>query len=122
MNILEKTDNRRPAMAPEIRDAINAIEKPEVQAMIRELGNYGLGVYVPHMHTRELAFSNLPNELIQVEENQTIRWDRRADRAPTDLGIPVAWRWQGEGSHASAECIQTCSWNADKGTYYKDHL
>jgi hypothetical protein len=121
MNDSNAVTQTTPSFASEVRRAIDAVNLPEVQAIIKELAVYGLGVYAPHMHTREQAFAVLPDDMIQVEREQIVTWERR-DHDVADQGIPVAWRWEGEGATASAECIQTCSWNAEKGTRYKDHL
>jgi hypothetical protein len=102
-------------MAPEIQEALMAIEKPEVRELMRELSKYNLGVCVPHMHRPDLDFDVLPIDTVQVEEDCRVRWISRASMEPSNDYIPIAWRWTERGAIADVECIQTCSPNPTKG-------
>ena len=110
------------SIAPEIQRARDSIDLPEVREIMKRLADFNLGVYIPHMHRPDLDFATLPPDTVQVEEGRQVRWISRAELESLPNSIQVAWRWVDNGVTSGAECIQTCSWNADKGTHYKDHL
>ena len=110
------------SIAPEIQRAREAIDLPEVREMLKRLAEFNLGVYIPHMHRPDLDFAALPADTVQVEQGGRVRWISRAELYLLPNSVQVAWRWVDNGVTCGAECIQTCSWNADKGSHYKDHL
>ena len=57
----------------ELQVAQGAIGLPEVQAMLRRLADFNLGIYMPHLHEDETGrFLPLPDGLIQVEDDLTV--------------------------------------------------
>ena len=108
-------------MAPEIQDALAAIQLPEVRNLMRELSKYNLGVCVPHIHRPDIDFDALPIDTVQVEEDCKVRWINRADLESTSGYVPVAWRWTERGAIADVECIATCTPNPKTG-HKKGHL
>ena len=77
-----------------IENAQLAVETPQVQAMIRELSKYGLGVFVPHMHREGAAFAPLPKGLVQLERDLKVSFVEADDPAILE-SIPVGWEWDG---------------------------
>ena len=102
-------------MAPEIVSALEAVNLPEVQALIKELSNYNLAVCVPHMHRPDIDFDVLPENTVQVEENCRVSWVLREELELMKGHVPVAWRWVNNGIVEDMECIQTCTPNPKKG-------
>ena len=97
-------------MAAEVANAIEAINLPEVQEIIKELAKYNLAVCVPHMHKSEQSFSVLPAGIVQVENNCHVTWVEK-DHLSTDEGaIPVAWRWESdEQGMAGVGSVAACN-------------
>lgn len=101
-------------MNPVIQRAINAVSKPDVQAMIQELAKHGLGVCVPHMHNEEEGFAQLPNEVVAVEENLVVSFKSRDS---VTNAIPVAWRWNKELQTVQmCQCCNTGHCSDDRGS------
>ena len=91
-------------MHPMIETAETAIEKPEVQEMIRRLGEYGLGVFMPHRHDEESGeYQLLPAGLVQVERNLQVTFEPDSDELRETCSA-VAWRWD-KGVEAVARCM-----------------
>jgi hypothetical protein len=67
-----------------------AVRTPEVERMILQLSEYGLGVCVPHMHdpiTNELIA--LPSNMVQTEAKLQVSF---VEREKIDFRqVPVAW-------------------------------
>ena len=122
MNAATKASALSTRMAPEIERAFASIELPEVKEIMKRLAEFNLGVCVPHMHRPDLDFASLPSDVVQVEENLRVRWVMRDTLTSLPNSVPVAWRWIDNGVTSAAECIKTCSWNADTGKHYTDHL
>lgn len=111
-------------ISPTVRRSMEAIELPDVQEMIRRLGEYGLGVCVPHRHTATMDFDDLPDDLVQVEENCQVSWVPRDQLKSMRQMTPVAWKWQSgaaDGVVAAAECIVICSYANDPKKSHKKH-
>lgn len=120
MAIMETNTVANTTMAPEIEQALNAIDLPEVQDLIRKLGQYNLGVCIPHMHRLEQDFSVLPSDTVQIEENCKVRWMLRSELSETQESVPVAWRWIDDAVHPHAACWQYCYKDPAAG-HTKDH-
>lgn len=108
-------------IVPEIHAALEAIQLPEVQDLMRQLAKFNLGVCVPHMHGADVDFEVLPAELVQVEENCEVRWVPRSELNDMVGHVPVAWRWADDGLVAMAQCIATCTPDP-KSSHRKGHL
>ncbi len=79
-----------------LRSAQHAIYLPEVQEMLRRLSEYGLGIFMPHMHGEQTnKFRPLPNGVIQVESGLDVTF-RPAEEVAyrTDRFLPVGWFWR----------------------------
>ncbi len=86
-----------------VAQAKNAVSKPEVQAMIRELEKYGLGVFLPHTHTPD-GFAPLPNDTVQLEGNLKVSFVKKDDPALVGAS-PVAWVWDSAEARVAAACF-----------------
>jgi len=87
----------------EIKSAIESINEPEVQDILKQLAKYGLGIMVPHIHVDEgSGFAPLPRGMIQVESDLQVSF-RNSDEL-NDHGIPVGWRWGKVGAEVVMGC------------------
>ncbi|MEO7889391.1 MAG: hypothetical protein ABIW19_05250 [Vicinamibacterales bacterium] len=89
-----------------LRTAQEAIDLPEVQAILRRLSEYSLGVCMPHMHDdRTGGFQPLADDVMQVESGLAVSFRPAAEIAgQTDRFLPVAWFWRDGASTPSAAC------------------
>lgn len=78
-----------------VTTAKKAVQEPKVQAMIKELAEYGLGVCMPHMHdaNAEEEFSLLPKGMISYESNLQVSFVEASKASDAE---PVAWAWDSE--------------------------
>ena len=90
---------------PELQDSVRAMNTPEVQEILRQLGKFGLGVALPHMHTDE-GMVPLPEDMISSEDNLQVTFRKRNDVAKSDA-LPVMWR-RGSEISSVAYCGQEC--------------
>lgn len=92
-----------------LRKAQSAIDLPEVQEMIRRLGDYNLGVFMPHMHDERGAFLELPEDVVQIEEGLEVSFRPGAESAADpERYVPIGWAWRGDGPTAMAMCVMKC--------------
>jgi hypothetical protein len=85
-----------------IERAQAAIQTPEVEAMIQRLSEFGLGVFMPHMHTDE-GFAPLPKGMVQLEEDQVVSFlPDTHERVKS--AVPVGWTWDETNSKVIASC------------------
>lgn len=89
----ENSENQ--SIHPDVQKAMNAINEPEVQDILKRLSKYGLAVSVPHMHGDKGNFLPLPNDRVSFEEGLQVSF-RDADDASVRSGITVGWRWNDE--------------------------
>ncbi|MBW8850213.1 MAG: hypothetical protein JF600_05490 [Xanthomonadales bacterium] len=89
-----------------VQRASKAIEEPEVQEMLKRLSNYGLGIFLPHMHLPEGGFSPLPAGTVSLEKDLQVSFVDESDPEIVDAA-PVGWRWD-ESAKAVVVCVQ-CS-------------
>jgi hypothetical protein len=88
-----------------VHEAGKAVESNTVQAILKTLSRYGLGVCVPHAHDeRTGAFTRLPNGMVQSESDLKISFVERSSL--DDQDVPVAWVWD-DGAQVVQSC-QTC--------------
>ncbi len=89
-----------------LRTAQEAIHLPEVQAMLRRLSEYNLGICMPHMHDeRTGGFQLLADEVTQVESGLAVSFRPTAEIAgQADRFLPVGWFWRAGASTPSAAC------------------
>lgn len=80
-------------MQPMIEKAQQAIAQPEVQEMLKKLSEYGLGVFMPHMHDSETGnFVPLPTEMVSVERDLQVSFHHISDPEVAS-SRPVGWVW-----------------------------
>lgn len=86
--------------------AQKAIHLPEVQAMLRKLSEYNLGIFMPHRHEEQSGdFQPLPDELTQVESSLRVSFEPTKEIAnQTDRFLPVGWLWRTAGAAPVAVC------------------
>jgi len=101
----------------QIAAAHQAINTPEVQAMMRKLAEHNLGVCMPHMHTKSERFAVLPSHLVQVERGNQVSFECR-QLAEVPAAIPVAWRWVADGESGRTEVTATCVLGFDGRHYF----
>ena len=98
---------------PAMKTAQDAIHRPEVQAMLRRLSDFQLGVFMPHMHDELTGdFRSLPDDIIQVESGLQVSF-RPADAVArqADRFLPVGWMWRAGASAPVAACEMACEEN-----------
>lgn len=88
---------------PMVANAIKAIETTEVQEMVKKLSEYGLGVFMPHLHT-EKGFEPLPNDTVQLEQDLAVSFVKR-DNPIAKGAAPVGWSWNKEKAEVVAVCL-----------------
>ena len=99
-------------MTSRIIDNNKSIQEPEVQEMLKRLSNYGLGVFMPHMHAESGAFVELPRGMVQVEDNLRVSFKPRSEAS----GSAVGWVWDSETM--VAEVCRVCVPDDDGGHKY----
>ncbi len=89
-----------------LRTAQEAIHLPEVQAMLRRLSEYKLGIFMPHMHDEQTGeFQPLPDEVMQVESGLEVSFQPMEEIAnQPDRFLPVGWFWRAGVSTPLAVC------------------
>lgn len=98
-------DNSR-GLTASLRVAQAAMHLPEVQAMLRKLSEYHLGICMPHLHDEQTGeIQALPDELIQVESGLHVSFTPGEEIAnQTDHFLPVGWLWRAGASTPVAVC------------------
>lgn len=78
-----------------LRTAQQAIYLPEVQSMLRRLAEYGLGIFMPHIHGEQTdKFRPLPDSVIQVEAGLEVSFRPAEEVAYRNRFLPVGWFWR----------------------------
>lgn len=100
-------------MPPALRRAQTAMQLPEVQAMLRRLSEFDLGVFMPHQHDGKTGdFQPLHEDILQVESGCKVSFQNRDEVThQTNRFVPVAWRWR-DGVLATAA---VCEMVTDEG-------
>lgn len=90
---------------PMIDKAQDAVRTPEVIDMIKRLGEYGLGVFMPHLHTQN-GFEPLPSNIVQLESDLKIEFVERSS-LEVQGAAPVGWVWDADKAIVTAACMCT---------------
>ena len=92
--------------SPAQRRAQTAMQRPEIQAMLRRLSEFDLGIFMPHRHDEQTGdFQPLPGDVLQVESGCKVSFRNRDEIVhQTDRFLPVAWRWLDGGLATTATC------------------
>ena len=94
------------ALLKSMQSAQAAICLPEVQDMLQRLSEYGLGIFMPHMHEEITGqFQPLSEGLIQVESGLKVSF-ASSEEVANQAGryFPVRWYWRSGGSALVAAC------------------
>lgn len=104
-----------------LRSAQEAVQLPEVQAMLRRLSEFNLGIFMPHIHDEHSGdFQPLPDELLQVESGLAVSFLPTVDiEHQTDRFVPVGWVWRAGTSKPAAVCEMGPN---DTGAYGKHKM
>ena len=101
---------------PDLANAVTAVyAEPRVQEALRTLGEYGLGVYLPHKHDSDGKMVPLPCGEMQSEVDCRVSFVKTSEY-PFDDGMVVGWR----ADDPSGEIIPTagCGWRGLKRCVY----
>lgn len=90
-------------MHPMVEKAQSAIQEPEVQEMIKRLSQYGLGVFMPHIHPDAGGFAPLPEGVVQLEGDLKVSFVKATDSV-LEEAVPVGWVWDNDKAIAAARC------------------
>lgn len=106
MTIANVSQGSARGLPPALRTAQEAIDLPEVQAMLCRLAEYKLGIFMPHMHDEQTGeFQPLPEAVTQVESGLEVSFQPTQEIAnQTDRFLPVGWFWRAGASTPSAVC------------------
>ena len=93
-------------LPPALRTGQAAMHLPEVQAMLRRLSAYELGIFMPHRHDERTGeFQPLPDDMVQVESGLKVSFQPVAEIAmQVDRFLPVGWLWRGGAPTVAAAC------------------
>ncbi len=87
-----------------VRRAMEAVELDEVKRAAAVLAKHGLGVFVPHMHTDDVDFAEMPHDMVQVERNCVVSFKPRSEAT----GVPVGWIAEDDGYTITMACMTHC--------------
>ena len=95
-----------PGLPRTLQTAHAAIHLSEVQEMLRRLSEYGLGIFMPHMHDQQTGeFQPLDEQLMQVESGLEVSFHPATEISKhADRYLPVAWLWRDAAAMPSAVC------------------
>jgi hypothetical protein len=102
------------SLPPALRTAQGAIALPEVQAMLKKLADYNLGICMPHMHCETTGrFQVLPDDMLQIEDGLEVFFETVDNiKARSNPMVPVAWAWR-DGLSAMSMCYSYCELESD---------
>ncbi len=106
VNVVQKANITN--LPKELQVALNAIELPEVQEIIKKLASFHLGVFMPHKHNDLTGeFEVLPFGEIQVESNLEVKF-MNLQEAYKIRTVETGWRWNGNEIKSASECVSRC--------------
>lgn len=96
MTITNVSQGSARGLPPALRTAQAAIQLPEVQAMLRRLSEYKLGIFMPHRHDEQTGeFQPLADDVTQVESGLEVSFQPTEEIVnQTDRFLPVGWFWR----------------------------
>lgn len=106
MTIVNASPGNARCLPQALKIAQEAIHLPEVQATLRRLSEYNLGIFMSHMHDEQTGeFQLLPDEVVQVESGLEVFFQPTEEIAnQTDRFLPVGWFWRAGASTPTAVC------------------
>ena len=104
-------------------NAQEALNLPEVQAMLKRLSEFQLGIFMPHMHDEQTgAFQLLGDDVVQVESGLEVSFKAAKEIATQqDSFLPVGWFWRADQSAPVAVCEMVSNKSAIDGERHADH-
>ena len=86
--------------------AQEALNLPEVQAMLKRLSEFQLGIFMPHRHDENTgAFQLLGDDVVQVESGLEVSFKAAKEIANQQNSfLPVGWYWRDDQSAPVAVC------------------
>ena len=85
-------DGSPDSLHSEVRRAADALNRPEVQDLVKKLSDYGLAVAVPHMHGENGKLVPLPMDRVAYEDDLRVTFPHRNDSI-LEAAEPVMWGW-----------------------------
>ena len=124
MTIANVSQRSAAGLPQTLKTAQDAIHLPEVQAMLRRLSEYQLGIFMPHMHDERTGeFHSLPAELMQVESGLEVSFEPTQQITnQTDRFMPVGWFWRAGASSPTAVCEMVEGETADDSERVKHKM
>jgi hypothetical protein len=86
-----------------LQKSINAMQHPDVQSAMKLLGQHGLGVFLPHIHTDD-GMEPLPAQMVQLEQGLRVSFVQTGAPA-LEKAIPVGWIWDNEKAAVVSRCF-----------------
>ena len=86
--------------------AQEAINLPEIEAMLRRLAEFELGIFMPHMHDEQSGdFQRLRDGLVQVESGLEVSFQPlQGISSQKDRFLPVGWVWRAGAPTPAVVC------------------
>jgi len=86
-----------------LQASLGALELPDVQQAMQLLSQHGLGVFLPHIHTKR-GMEPLPTGSVQLEQGLKVRFVG-ADDPDLEQAIPVGWVWDKTSASVVSKCF-----------------
>lgn len=104
--------------------AQDAINRPEVQEMLKKLAQFNLGIYMPHRHAPGSgAFEVLPEGISQVEAGLRVTFEPTEEVAKAGENlIAVGWVWAEGGKTPLSYCRSYCRTRPGDTGHYDEHV
>ncbi|AFY82671.1 hypothetical protein [Oscillatoria acuminata] len=101
-------------MADMVEKAQTSIDTPELQEILKKLSEYGLGVFMPHMHDPTTGnFAPLPPGIVSVEDNLQVSFLNASDPKIAQA-LPVGWIWD-NGTQSVMNCVRCIEYSGRHG-------
>jgi len=92
----------------ELQLAQSAIEKPEIQEILKTLSKYNLGITMPHKHNEATGdFELLQENEMQIEEDLSVSFMLKEEASKINA-VPVSWMWSENAVTPSQQCVVSC--------------
>ena len=93
-------------LPPALISAQEALNLPKVQAMLKRLSKFQLGIFMPHTHDETIgAFQMRGNDVVQVQSGLQVSSKAAKEIATQrDSCVPAGWFWRGDPSAPVAVC------------------
>ena len=101
-------------LPPALISAQEALNLPEVQAMLKRLSEFQLGIFMPHTHDEKVcAFQMLGDDVVQVHSGLQVS-SKAAKEIANQQGscVPAGWFWRGDPSAPVAVCAMVSNESA----------